>query len=318
MAGDSAEKARAKGTEYRRAIDLLRFLAAAGIVMDHTLGWAVVGYPALGLFLILTSYFGIGSYRRTMASAAGPAGSGFWTSRARRILIPWLFWCAFYRLVYEVVSDEPFQLLSDPFTLLIGPSIHLWFLPFAAVALIFIPTIARDVETRRNLIWASALLVPFSIALGLIHAKSGLGGWQIAGSPIPQPVPQWAFSLPIYIWGALAAVSHRLRLPGITLAAAALSSAVMLALDWDVASMQLLLCAVVFEIFFRLPWRGEWMTKLAGYAFGLYLLHPFFLLVGYKIFGADMHRGLGFAVAFFGAWGATWACKRLPVLKAMV
>lgn len=316
MADDGGVKARAKGAEYRRAIDLLRFLAAAGIVLDHALAWGFVGYPALGLFLILTSYFGVGSYRRSMTGGAGAAG--FWAARARRILIPWLFWCAFYRVVWEVVSDEPFHLLSNPFTLLIGPSIHLWFLPFAAVALIFIPAIARDVETGRQLAWASVALIPFSIALGLIHAKSGLEGWQIAGSPIPQPVPQWAFSLPIYIWGALAAVSHRLRAPGVTLGAAAVSSGIMLALDWDVASIQMLLCAVVFEIFYRLPWKGEWMTKLAGYAFGIYLMHPFFLLVGYKFFGAGMDKALGFGIAFFGAWAGTWAFKRLPVLKGMV
>ena len=297
--------------DYRRGIDLLRFLAAMGIVLDHTLAWGFVGYPALGLFLILTSYFGVGSYRRS-------GGAHFWSSRAKRILIPWLFWCAFYRVVWEFVSDQPFQLLSDPFTLLIGPSIHLWFLPFAAFALVFIPTISRDVETRSHLIWACVALLPFSIAMGMIHAKSGLEGWMIAGSPIPQPVPQWAFSLPIYIWGALAAVSHRLRAPGVTLATAVVSSAIMLALDWDVASVQMLFCAIVFEIFFRLPAKGEWMTKLAGYAFGIYLLHPFFLLVGYKLFGADMNRALGFAIAFFGAWAATWVFKQLPVLKGMV
>jgi surface polysaccharide O-acyltransferase-like enzyme len=309
MASDALAKP--KSGDYRRAIDLLRFGAAVGIVLDHTLAWGFVGYPALGLFLILTSYFGIGSYRRS-------GGANFWSSRAARIAIPWLFWCAVYRLVWEVVSDAPFSIVTDPFTLLVGPSIHLWFLPFAMVALVVIPTIARDVETRQHLIVASIALVPLSVILGLIHAKSGLEGWQIAGSPIPQPVPQWAYSLPIYVWGALAAVAHRINAPQIPLIAAAVSSAVLLALDWDVASIQLILCAVVFEVFFRLPWKGEWMTKLAAYAFGIYLMHPFFLLVGYKVFGADMNAALGFAVAFFGSWAGTWLFKRLPVLKGMV
>lgn len=306
-----AETGKPATKDYRRAIDLLRFLAAMGIVLDHTLAWGFVGYPALGLFLILTSYFGVGSYRRS-------GGEAFWSSRAKRILIPWLFWCAFYRVVWELVSDEPFTLLSDPFTLLIGPSIHLWFLPFAALALVIIPSIARDVETEKALLWASAALVPVAVVLGLIHAKAGLEGWQLAGSPIPMPVPQWAFSLPIYIWGALAAVAHRIGKPQVPMIAAAVASAILLALDWDVASVQLILCAVVFEIFFRLPWKGEWMSHLAGYAFGIYLLHPFFLLVAYKVFGADVHDALGFAVAFFGSWAGTWVLKRLPVVKGMV
>ena len=302
---------KSKGAEYRRAIDLLRFLAAGGIVLDHSLAWGVVGYPALGLFLILTSYFGVGSYRRS-------GGANFWASRAKRILIPWLFWCAVYRVIWEVVSDEPFQLLSNPFTLLIGPSIHLWFLPFAAFALIFIPAIARDVETRGQLTIACIALVPLAVILGLIHAKTGLQGWELGGSPVPQPVPQGAFSLPIYVWGALAAVAHRLGAPHLTLLSAAVGSVILLALDWNMASYQLILCAVLFELTFRLRWQGEWMTKLAGYAFGIYLLHPACLLVGYKLFGADMNKGLGFAVAFFGAWAGTWVCKRLPVVKGMV
>ncbi|MFZ1468265.1 MAG: acyltransferase [Paracoccaceae bacterium] len=302
---------KAKRADYRRAIDLLRFLAAMGIVLDHTLAWGFIGYPALGLFLILTSYFSVGSYLRS-------GGANFWSARALRMAIPWLFWCAFYRVVWEVVSDEPFQLLSDPFTLLIGPSVHLWFLPFAMVALVFIPIIARDVATPGQLVVASLVLVPVSVALGLIHAKTGLEGWLIAGSPVPQPVPQWAYSLPIYIWGALAAVAHRLGLSRVTLAAAAVGSAIMLALDWNVASVQLILCAVVFELVWRLRWQGDWMTRLAGYAFGIYLMHPFMLLVGYKLFGSDMNHALGFAVAFFGSWAGTWVFKQLPVLKGMV
>jgi surface polysaccharide O-acyltransferase-like enzyme len=306
-----AETGKAKSRDYRQVIDLLRFLAAMGIVMDHTMGWVYVGYPALGLFLILTSYFAVGSYQRT-------GGDHFWTSRAQRILIPWLFWCAVYRVVWEFVSDAPFHVLTDPFTLLIGPSIHLWFLPFVAIALVLIPLIARDVATERQLIVASIVLVPLSVILGLIHAKAGLEGWLVAGSPMPQPVPQWAFSLPIFMWGALAAVAHRLGQTQITLLSAAVGSLGLAVLDWDYASFQLILCAVVFEICYRMTLKGDWMTHLASYAFGIYLMHPFFLLAGYKVFGAGMPAFTGFLVAFFGSWAATWVFKRVPVLRTVV
>ncbi len=73
----------------------------------------------------------------------------------------------------------------------------------------------------------------------------------------------------------------------------------------------------MFEIFYRLPWKGEWMTKLAAYAFAS-TFSTFFLLVGYKVFGADMDKGLGFALAFFGSWAATWLLKRHPVARDMV
>jgi surface polysaccharide O-acyltransferase-like enzyme len=310
QAADAAAAPKVK-KDYRRAIDLLRFVAAAGIVLDHTLAWTVVGYPALGLFLILTSYFGIGSYIRS-------GGANFWSSRAVRIGIPWLFWCACYRVVWEVVSDEPFHILSNPFTLLIGPSIHLWFLPFAMLALVFIPTIARDVTTRGQLWVASGVLAFLAVALGLIHARAGLDGWLIAGGPIPQPVPQWAYSIPFYIWGGLAAVGHRLGLTWIPMLAAAVGSAVLTLIEPEFPSYQLILCAVIFEACWRAPQLGEWATKLAGYAFGIYLMHPAFALVAYKLYGADVSKAVVFFISFLGAWAGTWMFKRLPVLKGMV
>ncbi|WP_225028179.1 acyltransferase family protein [Xinfangfangia pollutisoli] len=301
-----------KPKDYRRAIDLLRFVAAAGIVLDHTLAWAVVGYTALGLFLILTSYFGVGSYLRS-------GGERFWSSRARRIAVPWLFWCAVYRLIWEVISDAPFQLLSNPFTLLIGPSIHLWFLPFAMLALVFIPTIARDVATVTQLRAASVVLAFMAVTLGLIHARAGLEGWLIPnGGTIPQPVPQWAYSLPFYIWGALASVGHRLKASWIPLLWAAIGSVILTLIEPGLASYQLILCAVIFEAVWRAPQLGIWATQLAGYAFGIYLMHPAFALLGYKLFGADASKTVIFLISFFGAWAGTWVFKRLPVLKGMV
>ncbi len=297
--------------EYRRGIDLLRLVAAIGIVADHTMGWFVVGYPALGVFLILTSYFSVGSYLRS-------GGQGFWAARAWRMALPWLFWCAVYRVAWEVVYAPEFRLLTDPFSLFVGPFVHLWFLPFAMIALLLIPAIAREVTTVAALRVACALLLVGSVALGLVHAKAGIVGWMFPDTAIPQPVPQWAFSLPIYLWGALAAVAHRLGQARLTLATAFLSSAILLALEWDMASYQLALSALIFEAVWRLRGRAPWMTAAAGAAFGIYLLHPAFALVGYKLIGAEAAPGAIFAVALAGAWGATLLLKRLPVLRAVV
>jgi peptidoglycan/LPS O-acetylase OafA/YrhL len=297
---------------YRPAIDLLRFVAAVGIVADHTMQWFWAGYPALGLFLILTGWFGVQSYLKS-------GGEGFWAKRAVRIAVPWLFWCAVYRVVHDWVTDAPFALLSDPFSLLVGPSIHLWFLPFVLFALVLIPALARDVNSVLRLQIASAGLVFLTVALGLIHHQSGLGGWLITGGPVPQPVPQWAFSLPLFLWGGLAALAHRMGRPGITLAAAAVATAILWPLAPDQASLQPLLCALIFEAVLRLGTRGaSWMTAAAGYAFGLYLLHPLFALVGYKIFGASMPPEIGFLTACLGALAATAVLQRVPGLDRVV
>lgn len=299
--------------EYRRRIDLLRFLAALGIVADHAMGrdfW-FLGYPSLALFLILIAYFGVGSWRRH-------GGGRFWSSRAARLLKPWLFWCLFYRLVLEWRRDGPFELLSDPWSLLVGPSIHLWFLPFAALALVFVPPIARDMDSRAGLVRASLAVAVLWILLGLVHARAGPAGWLEGGAALPPPLPQWAFALPIYLWGAVAAVGHRLGAAWIPLAAAAAGSAVMTALNPDQASWQLILAALIFEGVWRWPGGGEWMTRAAGYAFGLYLMHPFWVLVGYKVMGPGMAPWAGFLWGVLGSLAGTWLFKRLPVLRGML
>lgn len=303
----------AQAKEYRRGIDLLRFLAALGIVADHAMGRSLwfVGYPSLALFLILIAYFGVGSWQRH-------GGERFWSSRAVRLLKPWLFWCLFYRLVLEWRRDGPFVLLSDPWSLLIGPAIHLWFLPFAALALVFVPLVAREVTGRWTLVVASAGVAVLWVALGLVHAQVIDAAWLGVRNGLPPPLPQWAFSLPIYLWGAVAAAGHRLGLAWIPLAAAAAGSAVMTMIHFDQASWQLILAALIFEGVWRFRGGGEWMTRAAGYAFGLYLMHPFWVLVGYKVMGAGMAPWLAFLWGVFGSLAGTWVFRRLPVLRGML
>ena len=294
---------------YRRSLDLARFVAAFGIVWDHARApYADVGYTALALFLVLASFLGMGSYKRN-------GGPGFWATRAKRIAIPWLFWCVVYRIIYEVVSDEPFALLSEPFSLLIGPSIHLWFLPFDMIALLLIPILSNWLRTPRDLLIACLLLPAVALPLGWLHADVGLAGWFISMANAPQPLPQWYYSLPIFLYGALAAAGHRMGLIWMPLASAALISAALLVAAPEFASVQMILTALVFEIVWRVTINGTWPTKLASYAFGIYLMHPAFMLVAFKVFGVDVDRSFAALFTFFAAWAATAVFHRLPVLN---
>ena len=66
---------------YRRSVDLARFVAAFGIVWDHARApYADIGYTALALFLVLTSFLAVGSFERS-------DGKRFWLSRAQRIAL---------------------------------------------------------------------------------------------------------------------------------------------------------------------------------------------------------------------------------------
>ena len=150
---------------YRRSVDLARIVAAFGIVWDHARApFADEGYLALALFLVLTSFLAVGSFERS-------DGKRFWWSRVQRIALPWLFWCLVFRLVLEVTTRGAQPLLSDPGSLLIGPFIHLWFLPFVMLALPVIPLISRAISDERGLIVAALLLIALSIPLGMLHAE---------------------------------------------------------------------------------------------------------------------------------------------------
>ena len=301
---------------YRRSLDLARFVACFGIVWDHARApYADVGYLALALFLVLTSFLSIGSFDR---SGGRQDSQNFWLIRARRIAVPWLFWCLVYRVIFEIVSDEPFMVMTDPMTLFIGPSIHLWFLPFVMLTLPLIPILSLSIITRRNLIQGCCILVIVSLPLGWLHAQVGLAGWFVDVGLYRQPLPQWFFSLPLFLYGALAAVAHRLNMPGVAVATAACVSVPLFVLVPEFASLQMVLVALVFEGLWRWPLKGTWATTLAGSAFGIYLLHPAAMLVAFKLFGPDIDRSLAAIFAFLLCWGLTLVLQRLPVMRNFV
>ena len=321
----------AEAKDYRRGIDLLRFLAAFGIVWDHARApYADFGYTALAVFLILTSFFAVGSFDRAHAKGAD---GGFWITRARRILVPWLFWCVFYKGVQYWVADDPASvpILAGWSNLMLGSWIHLWFLPFVMIALIFVPPIARVVRGPASMFGLALVVIAVSMATGWLHRHSG---W-------PEPWPQWWFSIPLFLYGVMVALGRRYGMVWLPIATALVASVATVAVEPGFAAVfgsftdgtrrlstqvvgpgfaavQLIVGALVFEAAWRLRIAGDWPTRLAHYAFGIYLLHPFFMLVAFKLFGAGVDRGLAALFTFFSAWLATWVLQRLPVVRGMV
>jgi peptidoglycan/LPS O-acetylase OafA/YrhL len=297
---------------YRRSVDLARFIAACGIVWDHARApYADIGYTALALFLVLTSYLAMGSFERS-------DGKDFWLARARRIALPWLAWCVFYRLVYEVVNKEPHGLLDEPWSLLIGPFIHLWFLPFVMIFLVLIPSISRYIDRVERLYIAAVLLAIVSIPMGLLHAELDPTGWFVDTGGFPLPIPQWLFSLKLFLFGAVLAAGKRMGVVWPVITAAALISAVLWYCAPQFASVQMILVAVLFELIWRIEIKGTWPTWLAGFAFGIYLLHPACMLVAFKLFGTDVNRSLAALFTIALAWALTAVLQRIPLLNRVV
>ncbi len=294
-----------RATTHRQGIDLARFIAAFGVVLAHAEASPVdwVGHISLALFALLTAFLAVKSAERA-------GGAYAYGARARRLLVPWLVWSLFYWAVEAVIADGPdkFRPLVDPWSLLYGGAIHLWFLPFIALAMGLVGPAVRHVTTPARLRGAALLLVGVSAPLFWAHEALGL----------PQPLPQWAFTLPCYALGLLLAKAQGMGRPGIALATGVALAGLALwmgqAAPWTFTVLAGLLG---FELFWRLPLRGPWAAHLGQVAFGIYLIHPFVMLVLYKftphLTGPELPVFLPAGVDFLLSWGIVTALRRLPV-----
>lgn len=294
-----------KPASYRQAIDLARFIASFGVVVAHAYAlendW--VGHISLGLFLILTAFL-------AMQSAQRSGGRYPFLARAKRLVLPWLAWSLFFRLVALKVSDDPgkWQLLTDPWSLLVGSTIHLWFLPFVMLAMALVEPVGRLITTPQRLAIALAALIVLSMPLFLAH---DLG--------LHAPLPQWSFGFPVYILGLLLGVAHPMGRAAWPLFAAVLLSGLGLVISGGAAwSLTVVGAVLAFEAFWRLPLRGKWLPPLGQAAFGVYLIHPFFMLVAYKAFGSDVNLLFAAVLTFVLSCAAVLVMRRVPVLARLI
>ncbi len=292
-------------TEHRQSLDLLRFIAAFGVVVAHALAsprdW--VGHLSLAVFLILTAFLAVQSAQR----GGGRYAIG---ARAKRLLVPWLVWSAFFRLLDLVFSHHPdkFRLLHDPWSLLYGSAIHLWFLPFVMGAMVLVAPAVRWITTPERVAVASAGLLVLSVPLYWAHGRLGM----------PEPLPQWAVALPSYAVGLLLGVALPMG-PRVGLwakVAGAALSLVALAVSGPQPWVAMPLISVAcFALFWEAPLRGRWLPGLGQVAFGIYLIHPFFMLLCYKLFGQGVNLMFAACLTFLMSWAAVWVLRLIPVFR---
>lgn len=286
----------------RLSVELARFVAAFGVVVAHAQAsprdW--VGHLSLAVFLILTAFLAMLSMERA-------GGRYKLAPRMRRILLPWLFWCLVFRLVDLALAGRMFPVLSDPWSLLYGSTIHLWFLPFVALAMIWVAPVGRRVRDARALAVTLGLWLGLSVLAFALHEAN-----------LPAPLAQWSFAAPLYLYGLLLAPAHRLNRAGWLIAAAGLAScagALMTHTPWP---WTVLIAALIFEAVWRLNLRHPILPALGAVAFGIYLMHPFFILAVWKVLGPDTAWFPAAAVAFTLSWAATEAARRLPGFRLVV
>ena len=232
-------------------------------------------------------------------------------SRWARLMVPWLVWCAFYWLVELDVSDRAqiFVWPSEPWTVFAGPSIHLWFLPFVMVAGVLVAPVGRFVTGERRLLVALAGLVVLSVLAFRVHLLAGF----------PQPVEQWFFGVPLYLAGVLFGLALPMGRSLWVIGAMAVVTLISLATtDPEPWIWQGLIALALFWALWHVQVPGPLPAFLGREAFGIYLMHPFFLLVIYKFLGPDLGWVVNSALAFTMSWGAAMILRRVPFADRLI
>ncbi len=235
-------------TARNQSVELLRIAACLGIVAFHEKapGWAVC-YAGLTVFLILTAYF--------EATARRPTGV---QARARQLLWPWVIATVAYGAL-NVLRHKP--ILPERNVLLglaYGTSPHLWFLPFAFIALLVIGYLKR---WPLVLLWAGLGLL--ALMLWLVTAYGG----QVLTPPAGQYLQAAA---PICLGVVLAFCALRPKaawLAGGVVAAVALAVGV----PHQGIAYGLGLASVVVALLYPTPWD---VTPISRHMYGVYLVHP--------------------------------------------
>jgi len=285
-------------SDRRQSVDLLRIVAAFGIVWAHMdAPYPAEGYVALALFVILTAFL---SFR----SASTRAPGRFLRGRAWRVLVPWLIWCAIYLVVEALRLRDLSRLwtLTDPRWLLIGPVIHLWFLPFVLVSAPLVVAAERGLRGARA-VWAAAVLAaPIGVAAIWLHDHDALA----------PPFVQWAFAAMPMLYGLLSAAAQGRGGWPAPLVFALLATMPPALLWHSFLAPHLLAAALVFEALWRAPIRHPWLPSLGALAFGIYLVHPFFMLVWFHFTGG-LPLWLGAMAVFVMSALAAAAMRALPI-----
>jgi len=298
------------------SIDLLRIVAATGIVWFHTEGipHRQIGYAGLPIFLLIF-------YSLITRHAPTRTMWDFVKIRADRLLKPWLFWSIVYGVcrLAEAVRTMDFSELSGTTiwgTFLCGTSIHLWYLPFAFLSGCVIYQAHRWVSKV-----SAETVVVFATAIGVL----GLVACEITeiGNDSIVPLPQWRFALaavPLGLAIGQCLTISRRQTQRLLLAVVGTAVVATCALLYSRGFTDLAVpyALAVVLVCLAHSWRIPSTALVAAVApltLGIYLLHPL-VIYGLKLFVApDRHwvAFVGLTVCLSGL--TTWVLTLTPLRR---
>lgn len=304
-----------KTSKINANFERLRVLAALAVIYVHAISgdWFLrdLCKGSLSVFVLVAMILAV--------HHPAPPGLGLVRKRAARLLVPFAAWVGVYlavdlaRAVVDGVSPVAILRRFNP---LYGTRIHLWYLPFAFVMLLFAAWFVRRTggrAGRRLLTWlgAAAIVVAFAPLVFLV-----------VGDP-PEPVPQYLLGAPGIFFGLFFGLAGARSRPDATRALAVLSALTVLLfvpayalIDHDsIGSTFIAYAFAVPLVAAAVLWPGgrlDPLTKLlAPLTYGIYLAHPFVILVLYRIPGFDVNDPLlGVAGVFVASALVTFALQR--------
>jgi peptidoglycan/LPS O-acetylase OafA/YrhL len=286
-------------------VDYGRFAGAIGIVLFHAkLPGGLLGLAALPLFTVFLSYFGTVTEKQ--------AGFGeMLRERHARLMVPWYFWCIVYgaaKLADVLAGGKALGSEFHWFMLGTGPSIHLWFLPFA-----FVLSIALFLFVWPHRSSPKAFAVFSALAPVVSLACLSIDGDAL----LPPPWAQWLYVIPPAMFGIVLALAGNSTSRLAIVAAQAIATVVIALLaGWTYGLLQFAISAALASLLLLNFSPSTALSSALGRAsLGIYLVHPLVISVVSRFSGGgDMGFGR-FAVVLLLSLAIVLIGQRLPVLR---
>ena len=236
------------------------------------------------------------------------------TSKFQRLGIPWLFWSIIYILAKcgkALWQRNPQIFEFQPYMLLTGVSVHLWYLPFALVI-----TILIDYASRKEILPVKRGMVFFYILLSILLFVACSFLIRITMGIVP--LSQWVFIIPaIPIGMVLASTSMGKRNSFFILlvffALMAITSYILSIKGYDGLIIPYLVgtagCIVAWTIRSR---NNRSINRLSKLSFGIYLIHPM-LLAALHIRYPNLSDIVLVFLLYGSSMAVTWVIHRTPL-----
>jgi surface polysaccharide O-acyltransferase-like enzyme len=270
-------------------LDPLRIAAIFEIVTFHAVGRHAVGF-GFGLPCFLIFMTALAARKREPA----PFGV-FVRGKLPGILRPWVFWSGVYaaaRVCSALIEGEAAFAWFEWTMPLYGPVSHLWYLPFAAGALVAVNVLQH--ATRR---WndTGAAWVLFASGAGLLALSCAA----LSETNLGRPLPQWLFAVPSVPLGAAIGRAFATGRPACRVRLLA-PMAILLAAAWlllpdvpgtsDIVPRYTVVGAATC-LMFLWPTKAKLpLQRISVNVFGVYLIHPLLLMAAARMSGiAEWH-----------------------------